>query len=131
MAFPYSFPAYPYQMYQPLPVSQPVNPQTGIIWVSGENEAQMYPVAPNNAVALWDSSAPVLYLKQADASGKPGMKIYDLTERAVSVSGSGGISVPTYATKDDLVQFNSAIEQMKADIEKLKRRPTRRTEDDE
>ena len=127
MAYPY-FPYQPYQMYQPSP---PLNPQTGIIWVNGEREAQMYPVAPNNAVALWDSSAPVLYLKQADASGKPGMKIYDLTERSVSVSGSEAISVPTYATKDDLVQFNSAIEQMKADIEKLKRRPARRTEDDE
>lgn len=127
MAYPFYTP-YPYQMYQPSP---PLNPQTGIIWVNGEREAQMYPVAPNNAVALWDSSAPVLYLKQADASGKPGMKIYDLTERSVSVSGSVAVSAPTYATKDDLVQFNSAIEQIKADIEKLKRKPTRRTEDDE
>ena len=38
-------------------------------------------MAPNSAVTLWDSNAPVVYLKQADASGKPSMKIYDLVER--------------------------------------------------
>lgn len=42
--------------------------------------------------------------------------IYDLTERSVGVSGSVAVSAPTYAAKDDLVQFNSAIEQIKADI---------------
>ena len=41
------------------------------------------------------------------------------TERSVSVSGSVAVSVPTYATKDDLVQFNSAIEQIKASIDTL------------
>ena len=30
-----------------------------------------YLVAPNSAVALWDSNSPTIYLKQADASGKP------------------------------------------------------------
>ena len=30
--------------------------QSGIIWVSGEQEAQSYPVGPNAAVALWDSN---------------------------------------------------------------------------
>ena len=44
-------------------------------------EAANYPVAPNNAVTLWDSNSPVVYLKQADASGKPSMKTYDLVER--------------------------------------------------
>ena len=33
-------------------------------------------------MALWDSTAPTVYLKQADASGKPTLKIYDLVERA-------------------------------------------------
>lgn len=42
-------PAYgPYYPYQPQAVQQ--QPQTsGIIWISGLQEAQMYPVAPNNA----------------------------------------------------------------------------------
>ncbi len=56
-------------------------PNSGIIWVSGEREAAEYPIAPNNAVALWDSNNPVIYLKQADASGKPSTEIYDLIKR--------------------------------------------------
>ena len=52
-----------------------------IVWVQNEMEAANYLVAPNSAVTLWDSNSPVVYLKQADASGKPSMKIYDLVER--------------------------------------------------
>ena len=100
MAYPYFNPYYPQpmpdnlmqmrqqQMMQPMqpPMSQPVqqNPiaQGGVQWVSGEQEARGYLIAPNSAVALWDSSAPTVYLKQSDASGKPTLKIYDLVERA-------------------------------------------------
>ena len=100
MAYPYFNPYYPQpmpdnlmqmrqqQMMQPMqpPMSQPVqqNPiaQGGVQWVSGEQEARGYLIAPNSAVALWDSSAPTVYLKQSDASGKPTIKIYDLVERA-------------------------------------------------
>ena len=64
------------QQYQPQQQSAP-----SIVWVQSEMEAANYPVAPNNAVTLWDSNSPVVYLKQADASGKPSMKTYDLVER--------------------------------------------------
>ena len=73
---------------QQMPMMQtpqaPQNPiaQGGVQWVSGEQEARNWMIAPNAAVALWDSTAPTVYLKQADASGKPSLKIYDLTERA-------------------------------------------------
>lgn len=76
------------QQYMPQAYQQPVQPmqqqQPGpsIVWVQGEQEAMAYMVAPNSAVALWDSLAPVVYLKQADASGKPTIKIYDLVERS-------------------------------------------------
>ena len=98
MAYPYFNPYYPQpmpdnlmqmrQMQQPQmqPMQQPVqqNPiaQGGVQWVSGEQEARGYLIAPNSAVALWDSTSPTVYLKQADASGKPTLKIYDLVERA-------------------------------------------------
>ena len=68
--------------YQPnmqqLPQQQP---SPSIVWVQNEMEAANYLVAPNSAVTLWDSNSPVVYLKQADASGKPSMKVYDLVER--------------------------------------------------
>lgn len=59
----------------------PLTNQNGIIWVPNEQAAIDYLVAPNSAVTLWNSNAPVVYLKQADASGKPSMKVYDLVER--------------------------------------------------
>lgn len=59
----------------------PLTNQNGIIWVPNEQAANDYLVAPNSAVTLWNSNAPVVYLKQADASGKPSMKVYDLVER--------------------------------------------------
>ena len=88
----------PYQMYQPPMADQLMQlrqnqyqpnvqqapqqqPSPSIVWVQNEMEAANYLVAPNSAVTLWDSNAPVVYLKQADASGKPSMKIYDLVER--------------------------------------------------
>lgn len=73
------------QMAQP-PMPQNPVAQGGVQWVSGEQEARGYLIAPNSAVALWDSSAPTVYLKQADASGKPTLKIYDLVERKETAS---------------------------------------------
>ena len=76
------------QQYMPQAYQQPMQPMQqqqpvpSIVWVQGEQEALSYMVAPNSAVALWDSLAPVVYLKQADASGKPTIKIYDLVERS-------------------------------------------------
>lgn len=90
MAYPY----YPYQsnFFQPPMPDQlahlrqqqfqvPQQQSPSIVWVQNEMEAANYLVAPNSAVTLWDSNSPVVYLKQADASGKPSMKIYDLVER--------------------------------------------------
>lgn len=81
------------QMQQPMmqqPVPQPVQPQmmqqpgpqnSGMIWVGSKQEADSYLVAPGSAVALWDSNNPVVYLRQADSTGKPSTKAYDLVER--------------------------------------------------
>ena len=52
-----------------------MTPQNGIIWVQGESGAKAYPVAPNQTVQLWDSEGQVVYLKSADGSGMPSMKI--------------------------------------------------------
>lgn len=71
-------------MPQQMPQAQPQQAQASgqsMVWVSGEAEAMAYLVAPNSAVALWDSNSPTIYLKQADASGKPSIKVYDLVER--------------------------------------------------
>ena len=61
--------------YQPNMQQVPQQQAPSIVWVQNEMEAANYLVAPNSAVTLWDSNAPVVYLTQADASGKPSMKI--------------------------------------------------------
>ena len=120
-----AYPFYPNYYY---PQQQTYNPNS-IIWVSGLQEAQMYPVAPNNAVALWARDGKTIFLKQADATGKPSMKTYDLVER--SESASGETSAPEvksypYATKDELRGILSAlkgydeeIKSVKSEIEKM------------
>lgn len=81
-----------------------------IVWVQSEAEAMTYPIAPNNAVTLWDSNAPVIYLKQADASGKPSMKIYDLVERN-SRPVQAPVAPPVeYATKDELAALAARLD---------------------
>ena len=82
-------------MMAPQPPQNPVA-QSGVQWVSGEQEARNWMLAPNAAVALWDSSAPTVYLKKADASGKPSLTIYDLVERA---------ETPRTAPPEDPVKF--------------------------
>lgn len=140
MAYPYFNPYYPQpipdnlmqmrQMQQPQmqPMQQPVqqNPiaQGGVQWVSGEQEARGYLIAPNSAVALWDSSAPTVYLKQSDASGKPTLKIYDLVERA---------ETPRTAAQEKGVEFvtRKEFDALAALVGELKGKKKRKVEEDE
>ncbi len=76
----------PSMMPQPtqLPPPQSSIPGNGINWVGSKAEADNWPISPGCAVALWDSNNPVIYLRQADSTGKPSTKVYDLVERAAS-----------------------------------------------
>lgn len=141
----YGFGGYP--QYQPTPqmpqqpvvqnaqqTAQSVQTQmaspSSIIWVRNQNDAALFPVSPNNAVALWDQSAPAVYLKQADASGKPSMKIYDLVERTETPSEDANESSnksTAYATKDELGAvvgvvkgFDELLGSLKSDIDTIK-----------
>lgn len=67
------------------PISAPMQqPSNSVIWVQGEEGAKAYMVAPGNTVQLWDSENPVIYLKSADMSGVPSMRIFDLVERTAA-----------------------------------------------
>jgi len=91
---------------QPMQAMQPAAPQNnGIIWVNSKQEADAYLVAPGSAVALWDSNNPVLYLRQADSTGKPSTKVYDLVERSDNHSAPPAASLPDfsqYVTRNEL-----------------------------
>jgi hypothetical protein len=51
------------------------------IWVAGESGVNLYLVAPGTCVTLWDSEAPVIYLKSADTRGVCTVQILDYTVR--------------------------------------------------
>lgn len=116
-----------YQTVQPSYVQQNQQPQqsNGIIWVQGEAGAKSYLVAPNTTVQLWDSEAQVIYLKSADASGMPSMKILDYTIRdmtpangPVAASPAPTINAQDYALRTDLDALAAQITALKAQIEK-------------
>ncbi len=116
MGYQYYTPQYAYQpqINQNNDVLQGVqaNPQTnqgtpvnGLIWVSGMSSAKAYPVAPNQTVVLWDSEAQSVYLKSADATGMPSMKILDYTirENEQTVNGlNRQLDMSNYVTKEEL-----------------------------
>ena len=105
------------QQYQPIPQQSVQQPSPSIVWVQNEMEAVNYLVAPNSAVTLWDSNAPVVYLKQADASGKPTMKTYDLVERTNAprtAPAASQTALVEYATKQDLEALAARVEALSA-----------------
>ena len=117
------------QMMQPAPPPVPQNPVAagGVQWVSSEQEARGYLIAPNSAVALWDSTAPTVYLKQADASGKPTLKIYDLVERAETASNAPQKPGVEFVTREEFDRLAALV----GEIKSKKKRKVEEDEDDE
>lgn len=110
----------PYQMQIPQPQPQ-VN--SGITWVQGEAGAKAFPVAPNNTVDLWDSEEQVIYLKSADMSGMPSMKILDYTIRDQvghknNLTEQPQIDTSMFVTYEDL---NNRLEELTNKINSLAR----------
>lgn len=102
----------PQQMPQ-MPTMQNPVAQSGVQWVSGEQEARSWMVAPNAAVALWDSTAPTVYLKQADASGKPTLKIYDLVERTEAATAAPQKADVEFVTREEFDRLAALVGEMK------------------
>lgn len=98
--------------YQPVQ-NTPQNQNTGIIWVSGMAGAKAYMVAPNTTVQLWDSESQTIFLKSADASGMPSMKILDYTirENDQPVTAQNlAQNDERYVTKEELKTFRESLE---------------------
>ena len=124
MAYYNGFPANYPQMYQQ-PQYQQQNQQTGLIWVQGEAAAKSYLVAPGSTVQLWDSEEKVIYLKSADPSGMPSMKVLDYTIRGEEAAKPA----VEYATKAELAALAEKIKELAA--KKKPARVIREEEDDE
>lgn len=112
------YPASYQPAYQPNYYGQNNN---NLIWVQGEAGAKSYLVAPNSTVTLWDSENQVIYLKSADASGMPSMRIIDYTIRGAETPNNGVFnSTDNFLSKKDLEPITAEIESLKKDIESLK-----------
>lgn len=118
MAYTTGFPATYQPMYYTPQYQQPTQQQTsGITWIQGESAAKSYLVAPNNSVVLFDSESQTIYLKSADASGMPSMKVLDYTIRdqtpgtgPVSVSASSAVDLSGYVTKSEFEALKAKID---------------------
>jgi len=121
--FPASYsPMYYQPQFQPTLPQQPAQPQnTGITWVQGEAGAKSYMVAPNTTVQLWDSESQRIFLKSADASGMPSMKVLDYTIRDQTAA-NGPVSAATahtqdYATHAEINALAARIDALKAELD--------------
>lgn len=117
--FPVNYqPAYYPQQYQVVPQN---TTNGSIIWVQGEAGAKSYMVAPNNTVQLWDSENQVIYLKSADASGMPSMKILDYQIRESSNPQPQVMDAKNdYVTREELSEFEEQIRKQIANLRRGK-----------
>lgn len=85
--FPATYqPVYPQQVQYQQPVQQVQQPQApqvqsgGINWIQGIESAKAYPIAPNSSVILMDSESPQFFIKSADQSGMPTLRVFKFEE---------------------------------------------------
>lgn len=120
MAYPYQSYQYPYYpQYSQPNINQPQTNQQGassLIWVQGEAGAKSYMVAPNTTIALWDSESQTVYLKSADASGMPSMRVLDYQIREDAHRNHEMGSKIDFATKDEVSAIQRQIDEIRANM---------------
>ena len=121
-----NIPAQPMQM--PIPPT-PQKTSNELIWVQGLEGAKGFLVAPNNTVVLWDTENPVIYVKSADASGIPSMRVLDFKERNGNSQNIGENAPKThectcgdkFATKEQIDDLKAKLDDLTAKYEELSR----------
>lgn len=93
-----------YQPYFPTPQPQPqAQNSNGLVWVQGEAGAKSFLVAPGQSVLLMDSEGQRFYLKSADPSGMPSLRVFEYTERTASTPAPAPSFDPSqYVTREEL-----------------------------
>ena len=118
MAYNNYFPVGYQPYYQPPQIAQQQN--SGVVWTQGIEGAKGHPVAAGQSVLLMDSEADCFYLKTADASGMPSLRVFDYTERTNTAEKGEKLDMSAFATKDDISTFVTSDDLKKAisDLEK-------------
>lgn len=104
-----------------MPVIQQPQQNNGnsIVWVQGEAGAKSYLVAPNTTVTLWDTESQTIYVKSADATGMPTMKILDYTMRTDAPQVAKIQPLSEYASKEDVDYLKNEIEALRAKFSEM------------
>ena len=100
-----------YQNYQ-----QQFQPQQNTInWVQGIEGAKAYPVGAGNSVLLMDSDSSLMYIKSADNTGMPSLKVYEYKE-VESEQKSTAIDMDRFVTKEELEEALAKLKPKKKKI---------------
>lgn len=86
--------------------AQPMN--TNMVWTQGISGAKGYNLPNNTTLPLWDSEAPVIYIKSVDANGKPSMTILDYKERDPEAENAPVVH-EEYVTKEQMDTLNERL----------------------
>ena len=116
-AAPYGGQQMQQQMYQPQMQQPPQGaqqPSNGFVWVNDIQEALNYIVAPNCAVQLWDRNSPCVYLKTADAAGKPNMQIFDLVERKQQTQTAAQSAEADFVKRSEFDELRKVVDALTA-----------------
>jgi hypothetical protein len=92
-----------------------------VIWVQGIEGAKAHPVAPGQAVLLMDSDSDCMYLKSADMTGMPTLRVFDYTERKNDARGKETLDISEFATKEDISVYVTKDE-LKSTISDLEKK---------
>ena len=101
--------------------TQPQN-SNGLVWVQGEAGAKSFLVAPGQSVLLMDSEAQRFYLKSADPSGMPSLRVFEYTERATAAAAPAapsGFDPSMFVTREELEKRIAALLGEKREGEKV------------
>lgn len=92
----------PYNPYYPN-YGHTYAPSQSLIRVNGLEGAKAYPVSPNSTVALFDANEDIMYIKNADSSGFPSIRIFTFVEQVAMPI----VNDSDYITRKEFEEFKA------------------------
>lgn len=115
-------------------MASPLNPSSSITWVIGRAGAEAHPVVPGVEVALFDSTAPVVYKKKIGLDGKPEyLDTYDMVLREDKPEEPVKLDLSQYITRDEFVEFVTTTTRQEIDraISEISLKPSKKKKGDD
>ena len=103
-----------YQNSYPI-IPPPQQNNNGIIWVQGKEGAKAYPVGAGNSVLLMDSDNPFMYIKTADNTGMPSLKVYEYHEVS-NTPEEPKLDMSNFVTREELEEAIAKLKPKKKKI---------------